>query len=432
MFKPAQRLNLRKRGARLRPAVAFLCALLVSVGGFFGCQQEEPPLQSGILTTPDGTASSPTEDSSTDEDREEWTGCTDEEKNRAIETLRSMINRIKTEVLGSAESYSQALLDGLKGGVSACEGRKISSKNLAAIVEIICGREELITRLLLQSVENTGGVGGALLAKEGAELFGELATLLGAEPASRLLYDFTLLFCAYKQARSLELYTASSLNVYLVERKAWKNRKEGLEKMGEDNFDCLTRGVFLLSTAYGEGNEILGGFTAGDLALVLRAQGDLLSRLQMTVESWNFLFTELGDFALPFAAMGAAGETEKYAEKAGDLAAAVASSLCKINGGEVGALTNGGIVGYLYCVSAKWKDDEWNAFEGFASSGDEGKYAAYFEKEGLTERYAQFKENSERATLADLRAASEKAFGETLKNYLASVNAALAFTVFGI
>ncbi len=431
MSKPAQQSNLRKCGARLRRTVAFLCALLVSVGGFFGCQQEKPPLQSGIVMLPDGSSSAPA-DSSGDENREEWTGYTDEEKNKAIEALRSMINGIKAEVLGGAEAYSQALLDGLKGGISACEQRKISSKNLAAIVDIICSREELITQLVLQSVENTGGAKEGALAKEGVALFGELSTLLGAEPASRLLYDFTLLFCAYKQARSLELYAASSLNVYLVERKAWKNRKEGLEKIGEDNFDCLTRGVFLVSAAYEKGGEFFGGFTAGDLALVLRAQGDLLSRLRMTEENWSFLFAELGDFGLPFAAIRAAGETEKYAAKASKLTAAIASALSKINAGEIGALINGEPMGYLYCVCAKWGDAEWSAFEGFVSAGDEDKYADYFEKEGLTERYAQFKANGGTATLADLRAAGEKAFGEVLKNYLTSVNGALAFTVFGI
>ncbi len=437
MSKPAQRLNLRKCGVRLRRTVAFLCALLVSVGGFFGCQQEKLPLQSSIVMTPDGSASvddgkEDTSSSSGDEETEEWTGYTAEEKNKAIEALRSMINGIKAEVLGSADAHSQALLDGLKGGVSACEGRKISSKNLSAIVDIICSREALITQLVLQGVENTGGTGEELLAKEGAALFGELSALLGAEPASRLLYDFTLLFCAYKQARSLELYNASSLNVYLIERKAWKNRKEGLEKIGEDNFDCLARGVFLVAAAYDKGGEILGGFSAGDLALVLRAQGDLLSRLQMTTENWSFLFTELGDFGLPFAAISAVGETEKYAERASSLAAAIASSLAKINAGEVGALVNGEPMGYLYCVTAKWGEDEWSALEAFLSAGDERSYADYFEKEGLTERYAQFKENVERATLADLRAADESAFGEAFKNYVASVNGGLAFTVFGI
>ncbi len=472
MSQSIRQSNGQKRGARLRCAVAFLCALLVSVGGFFGCQQENPPLQSGIIIKPDGDSSSSTggdsssstgddsssstgddsssstdddsssstgddSSSSTDEeDTDEWEGYTAEEKNGAVNTLRSMINRIKAQVLGSAQSYSQALSDGLNGGVAACERRKISKKDFAAIVDLICAREELITQLVLQGVENSSQEGNEnALTKEITALFSEFSALLGAEPASRLFYDFTLLFCGYKQSRCLELYNLSSLNVYLKERKAWKDRKEGLGEIGEDNFDCLVRGVFLFAGDYESGGEILGGFTSGDVALFLRAQGDLLSRLQMTEQNWSFLLRELGNLNdLPaLSAMLAADDVAGYAEKASDLTEAIANSLSQMKPNEVSALTGGEPMGYLYCVSAKWEDGQWNAFEDFLSAGGgEEKYAKYFEQEGLTEAYAQFKQSVIAVTITELRAANEKDFGESFKNYLATVNAALAFTVFGI
>ncbi len=357
-------------------------------------------------------------------------------KTEAVEKINGMVEALKAELLGSAGKRNEALVAVLRQGVEACQNRGLSVEELQTLVDTVCAQKELFKSLILQ--DETNGESANALLQPAMALFGELSSALGAEDAAKLFFDFAKCYCEYEYQHNLSQYQYSKLTIYLTQSKAWKDRKAGLEGLGEDNFDCLLRVAVSGGTLFSANvlpDSLSGLVSAGEAALFLRAQGEMLSRLRLTEENWSFVIKALGDsgYSPSCAAITAAKAHERYAAKANGLLQAVVLGLLRSSSESARGLLEGKPFAYLYSVSSSWGEREWEAFDEFCSvETDEGAYLQYFEKQNKKEAYEAFKEGFVPATLSELRAASEAEFPALLEGYLSATCPALAFTVFGV
>ncbi len=351
-------------------------------------------------------------------------------KSGAVERLSELFRNIEISLGGSGKQMPR-LTNAICDAVNALEDRNISERELSKALELLCVNEELLVKLFSGSAEPS----------EGIAIFGELSFLIGVDKTSRLFYDFSLIYCEYMEQKYRDLYDGFTSKPQYLLRNAeeWRANYDGLTRIGEDNFACVLRTGVGSATSFSQLGEISSSDFSeqiGAVAIVLymRAQGELLSKLTLTTENFEFLIDFIGGFNISSTvlAVSSAGKSKAFAEKLQDFLNILTSSLKEATLDDARLLKNGNASEFLHSVAMSLSESERKAVEEFfASAGDGEAYISYFEKYKLDDEFADFCAKTESVTAEELWNSSKDEFLKKLEGYLATVAPAIAFTVYG-
>ena len=300
----------------------------------------------------------------------------------------------------------------------ACGARGIPEAQFSAAAELLGGQGELYLALARE------GLSEGTFARLSA-LFGQLCGVLGAERAGLVCFDIALALCEHRAATYEQRCEETGLSYYMRYAEEERALRASLvADTGEENFSRLVR-MALSGSHAAEGDGLLSDTEA---ALVLRAEGDLLSRVQMSAAGWEALFSLACSFGGRLAdALEGTHSVAAFAANAQALSGALARALSAAQGEDAAADD------LLFALSRRWTDADWAALDAFVRSPlDEEAFASYFAGQGMTSAYAAYLGGEQRATLTQLRAADAAAFAETFRAYLNAASPRIAFLVYGL
>lgn len=325
---------------------------------------------------------------------------------------------IFSQVLGSAfdARRKELVCAAVSQFAQACGARGIPEAQFSAAAELLGGQGELYLALAREGLSE-----GTFARLSG--LFGQLCGVLGAERAGLVCFDIALALCEYRAKTYEQRCEETGLSYYARYAEEERALRASLiADTGEGNFSRLVR-MALSGSHAAEGEGILSDAEA---ALVLRAEGDLLSRVQMGAAGWEALFSFACSFGGRLAdALEGTNSVAAFAANAQALSDALARALSAAQAGDAADL--------LFALSRRWTDGDWAALDAFARSPlDEAAFASYFAGQGMTSAYAAYLAGEQTATLAQLRGADAAAFAETFRAYLNAASPRIAFLVYGL
>ncbi len=328
---------------------------------------------------------------------------------------------IFSEVLGTAfDARRKELVRAAAAQfVQACGARGIPEAQFSAAAELLGGQGELYLALARE------GLSEGTFARLSA-LFGQLCGVLGAERAGLVCFDAALALCEHRAATYEQRCEETGLSYYMRYAEEERALRASLvADTGEENFSRLVRMALSGSHAAAAGEGLL---SAEEAALVLRAEGDLLARVQMSAAGWEALFSLACSFGGRLAdALDGTHSVAAFAANAQALSGALARALSAAQGEDAAADD------LLFALSLLWTDAEWAALDAFVRSPlDEEAFASYFKGQGMTTAYAAYLGGEQRATLEQLRAADAENFAETFRAYLNAASPRIAFLVYGL
>lgn len=300
----------------------------------------------------------------------------------------------------------------------ACGARGIPEAQFSAAAELLGGQGELYLALAREGL--TEGTFARL-----SGLFGQLCGVLGAERAGLVCFDAALALCEHRAATYEQRCEETGLSYYMRYAEEERALRASLvADTGEENFSRLVR-MALSGSRAAEGD---GAVSNAEAALVLRAEGDLLARVQMSAAGWEALFSLACSFGGRLAdALDGTHSVAAFAANAQALSDALARALSAAQGEDAAADD------LLFALSRRWTDADWAALDAFVRSPlDEEAFASYFAGQGMTSAYAAYLGGEQRATLTQLRAADAAAFAETFRAYLNAASPRIAFLVYGL
>lgn len=301
----------------------------------------------------------------------------------------------------------------------ACGARGIPEAQFSAAAELLGGQGELYLALARE------GLSEGTFARLSA-LFGQLCGVLGAERAGLVCFDAALALCEHRAATYEQRCEETGLSYYMRYAEEERALRASLvADTGEENFSRLVRMALSGSHAAAAGEGLL---SAEEAALVLRAEGDLLARVQMSAAGWEALFSLACSFGGRLAdALESTRSVAAFAANAQALSDALARALAAAQGEDVAADD------LLFALSRRWTDADWAALDAFVRSPlDEEAFASYFAGQGMTSAYAAYLGGAQEASLTQLRAADAAAFAETFRAYLNAASPRIAFLVYGL
>ncbi len=298
---------------KLRIFAAVLSALLLLSAA--GCTKQAPVVQTELTFSPAATEPYAAE-------------LKREQSARLHATVGAAILQTKGEGIYNVWNKDSNALWLLYELASAFEARGIPAKDYTEIVQTLCTREDLLV-LLLDGNRSAG--------ERFAAVFGQIAAQVGVQKTALLGYDFSRLYCQYQAKKSEKNYLENPNFTYLwTEAQAWKERNAGLKQIGEENFASLLRfwlsGLTAFSAQAGEqpsASGFINALYAGEIALYLRTQGQVLSRLRMTKEDYAFTLVFFGEvFKVDAcAAIAKAGKQTEYAAHLAGVTGGIAKAL---------------------------------------------------------------------------------------------------------
>lgn len=353
----------------------------------------------------------------------------EEQKELGVSVICTAVERAVSNQYGSVLSaaHRARIRAAVSSFASSCEARGVPERDYLAAADIVAGQGALFTALVSEGF--TERTFSAL-----AELFGSLCGLFGADVSGRLTYDVALSLCEYNAQKYEERYADTGLSYYLGYAEDWRARRASLaEEVGEDNFSCIVRMAF---SAAGVGAAAsASALSDGEIALFLRAEGDLLSRAELSASGWQVLSeTYAALFENSFAAtLQKSGELQNFAPCLQPLAQAFAGALQSASSACAAHVRQGDAGGVLYELFGAWSGAQWSAlddFLGVSVSGD--TYAAYFAARGLSADYQAYASRMQTGTLQQVRATSKQEFLPALQAYCNAKSPQLAFLIFGL
>ena len=428
-----------------RALLAALCALLClcfALGGA-GCAPARPVADKIVVEDPLGPGGGEQGGAGEDTPPAE-VKYSAETLARATDAVYGALEQAVSECWGEILSpvQKQKVRDAIGRGVAACEARAIAEADLLSAVSAVERERETLVAALKALVGGDNSRGN-VEAVQG--VFGEISAIFGVDLAGRLVYDFAVVYCDYQIEKYTEMYEDEATHIpgVLLRIEQWRQRKAGLQtSVGEENFSLLARALysgsgFLTAAASGDAGAIFEqdgvSLTDGEVAMTLRAEGDLLSRLTLGEAGWAAILEML-------ASAGVNGLLEELseAERGGYAAAlpaavsALSRSLQAVSADSVSLLRAGEREAFAHFLLSAWGDAEWAAFDALWSvSVSESTVEQYFREEELTEAYAAYRQDMRTGTLEALRAADADGFFGELQAYGNAKAPWGAFLIFG-
>ncbi len=273
---------------------------------------------------------------------------------------------------------------------SAFERRGIPSKDYIAIVDTLCAKEELLVAFL---------DGSRSAGERFATVFGEIAATVGVEKTALIAYDAAVLYCRYQNKHCLDKYDAHpDWTYFLDDAELWQGRAAELQKIGETNFAGLLRfwlsGLTVFSA---QSNQTATGFLsslyAGEVALYLRTQGQVLEKLSLRANHYAFLLTFAGE-VLKVEACKAIVKANKQADYAAHMAGVVQGTAKALkNAGEACAelLLDEDVDGFVNELASLLTEGEKKSFSNlFSVENAADSYAQYIKNKKLTAKFEEY------------------------------------------
>ncbi len=340
--------------------------------------------------------------------------------------------KIKAEY-GNKLPISITLLENSFGNaLSALEARGVSEADAKSIVDNFITNEVIFDKFI-NAVKNKSD---SLPLDAAYMLFSETVLTLGVKNASLFIYDIFGVYCSYMSEKYITLYNKTPSLTYLYRTAAeWLEKSEKIKKIGEDNFSYLLRaGMSLVSVnslAFGNGGEFFLKLSGGELAIFLKTEGELLSKISLTNEDVVFITEELGNAEIPiFKAIAETKDTERVSLLFSDLKAFTVDILTNIDKDCCDAILAKNASLAIYNATRNFDEDDWARLSRIISGTDEEKYKQYFTKNKQIQDYLNFKKGINAATLEDVKSAEQEEFLTVLKNYVSSASPAWAFLIF--
>ncbi len=348
-----------------------------------------------------------------------FSGYSQRVRGEAVDRLVSTCSNVLTELVGTPPTHLNLLRVTADRVVSAFEDRAVAEEELLSAVEILCANEEALVGLFS---DRTASYSAAV------KLFSDLSSLYGADLAARLMGDFAVVYCRYRIDSFTEMYYQTPLPFLQTNIRLWEEKKQGFERLGEENLSRLLRlsvsGSGLLT------EEIALPVGAGEAALFLRAQGELMQGLTLDGNDWNFVLSLLGEWEeVPrLAALYQSGAFAALSAHAPTLVLNLSRALASCTAEWTKPLFEGKIGQFFYFLTREWTDGEWTAFERAVTA--HGDYLGYLTERGYSEAYGAFLSAYSGCSLQTLRLADAQAFQDALVGYIFGVSPSLAFMVF--
>lgn len=337
------------------------------------------------------------------------------------------------ESYGDTLPMSISLLEGcFADAINALEARGVSSEKTKEIIQRFYENGEVLDSLLASAKDGTAPPFSSLIL-----LFGELARTVGVEGTSLFMYDIILIYCEYMVDKYTALYMKNPSFTYLFKYAVeWQNKYRNVEEIGEDNFSSIIRVLVSLSSLKsafeGDGENFTFTLSSGELAIFLKNEGRMISRISLSEDDAIFLLEELGNSSIPlFKAIKGTSDEGRFAEHIQDIQSLLVTLFSSFDKDAVTAISEKNISRALYLLFQKFSDEDIEKFSLILEGEDEEKYKEYFAKENTKDKYLIFKEETGGAMPEELRAAGEDEFLSLLKAFMNSKSPALTFTVFG-
>ncbi len=357
----------------------------------------------------------------------------------ALNSLRDIIVNANNQINGSS-SYTppQRLINALNRFINACEEQGIPQNDFLNIIKALRSNQALLTDII-KSATDDESTQSTTLIESSARLFNTLLSYAGVHSACSLMYRICDIYFEYNAQKNLDLYNYYSPNpppFLMQNHNTFLSYRAELEKLGEKNFSAMLRVALSANSAFsgqsGSFSDMMQALHVKDVSLYLKSEADIISRLELTEENIAFIINFLGNqnHSAFCRAVITAQDSARYIDAFPLIQSLTVKSLNASCDEIAAAILDGNAQKAFYALTRKWNDSDWEALDAFLNTADKkDSYTAYFESTAQSEQYAQFCQSAEKATLDELKTATEQDFSATFNAYLASCNPALAFII---
>ncbi len=384
-----------------------------------------------LMTGCGRAAASPTEESITviPSEKAEYT---EEEKRQMSDTLTSALDEQIRAVYGNnIPDVLVGFSDIISSIVNSLEFREISLSNAEKSIQLIAANKELIRSVILSVKDNLPVSTDNLFS-----LFSTVVEIIGVEKSTMVIYDITVAYCSHMTDKYTSLYMKNPSFTYLFDYAvAWQRYCEEIKKIGEESFASLLR-VGVSTSALMPSDETaadyIGSLSDGEIALLLRSEGDMLSNLSLEDSSIEFILEVLAENRVlnVFHAMLRTSDTERWCKLWREFAPRLTEMLSTCNKELVSEIKAGKTSTILYRLFEDYTYEDYERLTDILESENEEKYQSYFKKQNKYNDYLRYKEAVEEVKIEELLISDADGFENVLSEYLKYSCPALSFAVF--